>query len=446
MARNIDPMFFGQQGLLMAFMGLFFSFVNLGDEYYTIKATQDDLPRVVGSQITIRLFILALIAVLMTALYPARFYFGLQNIYGYFLWLFLAQAVSDVGNIYRAVMNKELQLDKLSLIDMTSTLTATLTACFLARSGVTLWALLALVITEQLIRTTLIAVVARIYPPMVDKQTIIDILNYGRYFLNMSIFSRLSGKISDISIGALAGNVALGFFQRAGMVLGFLHQIIATTVTDVAVPLFGKLLDASSRLSHSFEIISSLLVRVAFCAYVALAISMDEFISILYGSKWLPCVEIARLLLPYMLIQGLNIFVQNAQMVIGEPSYVSRVRMIEFAILAVLLFPMLKIWHVNGAAIALDISSLFAAGFFWIKIGSDLKISIKRIFAGPIVASMGGAVVSMALMMHLTTGNAILSFIVKNIFFIVVYVTVLLIIEYAYIRGIISTTIRKIRE
>jgi PST family polysaccharide transporter len=351
-----------------------------------------------------------------------------------------------MGNIYRAVMNKELQLDKLSSIDIISTLTATLTACFLARSGVSLWALVALVITEQIVRTILIAIMARIYPPELDKNIIVEILDYGRHFLATTICSRLSGKISDISIGSMAGSIALGFFQRASMVLGFLNQIITSGVIDVAVPLFGKLQDSPARLSRWFEIIGSLLIRVTFCAFIALAISMNEFISILYGPKWLQCVGISRLLLPYMLIQSLNAFVQNTYMVTGKPSHVSRIRMIELAILVVLLFPMLKIWHANGAAIALDISSLFAAVFFWTKIGANLKINIKRIFAGPIIASMAGVVVYSALMTHLTMGNAILSFVIKNIIFIVVYSMVLLIIEYEYLKEIVSIVYRKMRE
>jgi O-antigen/teichoic acid export membrane protein len=441
LARQIDPIFFGQQGFMAAYIAILFAVVNLGTEYYTIRCNDEDLNTVIGTQITLRLGLITVIGFCILIFYFFRNLLQLDKIFIYLVILFLAQGLTDLMNLYAAVMYKKLQFNRLALIEITSISMAVFVACLCASRGGKIFALVLLVIVEQIIRSILNFFISdKKFYPRFDMNVAKKIINFGKHFFSMSVLTRINGKISDIAIGSFLGQITLGFYQRANTFLGFLHQVITNGFDTVAQPIFGKMRKDAERLKYGFDLISSLLVRIVIGACLFTAIILPAAIVLLYTEKWLPAVPIARYLLPFIIAQSINVFIQNTHFVVGEAPIVSRVRFIEFIILMILLFPLLHAFKVKGAAVALDISSVTGTFLFFLYLKPFIKYSARKIFMSPIIALTCGILGWLIFVM--SSGKLSFSVIEQSIIgaviFGIIYVTVLLLLEFSYLQNIIK--------
>ncbi len=436
LARQIDPVYFGKQGLAASIVALIYSVVMFGQEY-AIPRQKGDVSAYVSMHVFLRIIMTALIGVILVGLY---FFLNIFNgtTFKYVLILFFAQLPSQVTAIYVVFMERNLLFSRIAIINIVSIACAVPFSCILASRGYTIWALLWLLMAEYIVRALItMALSPKIFMPKVDKKLAMEFLKYGRYVFLSNLISRSHGRIADISVGTFVGEAALGFYQRAYGLGGLLHQIVTGGVSAVATPVFAAIREDRERLGKYFELMGSLILRLAIGGYVWMAIVFPEVIVLLYGEKWLPTVLIFRLMLPYALIQSFNIALETTHFAAGDSSRVARIKFVEFMILALLLYPFIFLYKAAGAAIAIDISALVGTGLFLFYLRPLAKVSFKQLFLSPVIAVVAGVVAWKVSSFFIHSYPSIwVKVIADTLIFVSVYFIALIAVELSYLKNV----------
>jgi len=387
LARKIDPVYFGQAGLAYSMVVIIGVATMFGQEYAIIRQ-RESVNRFVGTQLTLRMLAPLIICAILVMVWRAKILPIKSEIQYYALLLYVTLAIMQITAIYTHYMQKMWMFRRLALINIAVTVASFALACSLAYYGYKIWVLLWLWMSTHLLRAffTMIFTPRRILPCF-DLKMAIQFFQYGRFIFVTTLMSRVHGKIDDISIGTLVGNAALGFYQRAYGLCGLLQQVVTGGVMAVSGPVFGKMRGDRARLGRNFELIGSLVLRIAIGGYVWMALIIPDLIALMYGEKWLPAVPLFRLMLPYALVQSFSVILRDTHFIAGKPSLVARIEGIELGSLSLLLFPLLLWKQAAGAAVAVDVSAIIGLGLLLYYLKPLGQFSIRRLFTNPLFAA-----------------------------------------------------------
>ena len=202
-ARTIDPVFFGQQGLVISVSMLVWSFTMIGEEPALLKK-QDDVGNYMQMLLFIRIIIVCFLIAVMVFLWSVGWLPGSGDIKNYIIIVFLLQAFAQVGAVYMANIQKLMYFRRLALYSLVPTVTAVSLACFLAFLGYKIWALLWLIIAEQLVQVILIILLApKIFLPKFNKPLALEFFHFSKYAVSGNLLDRFHCQIDNISVGSL---------------------------------------------------------------------------------------------------------------------------------------------------------------------------------------------------------------------------------------------------
>jgi len=438
LARQIDPVYFGQQGLAFAYLSIIFVLGQFGQEYDIIRSSEDEVEKVAGTHMSIRIGLVALVGLSLFVIYLFRVPLGLDNVYIYLFALYLSQSPSEIIGIYNLIMSREMLFKRLAIIELMSSVTSMVAACILAYYGVKVWALVWLIMMQHICTTilNLLFCTKRILPKF-DKDTALKSFHYGKHVFLYRLFSRSYAKLDDVAIGSLVGQMALGFYQRAYSLSGYLQQALFTGVTAVSGPYFGKIVDDRAGIGRKFQFIGNLIVRVSIGGYCAIAIVLPELIEILYGEKWLPTVPLFRLLLPFAIMQSISMYLVSMQLVRGESSTVSRSSLFALVILLIFMFPLLNLYKAAGVAIAVDISALVSMAQLLRYMRATTEFSIRKFFAAPLVAAVVSCICWLLLSPLISASKDLVIKLAVNLsMFGISYMIILILTDFAYVKDL----------
>ena len=435
LARTIDPVFFGQQGLALSVTMLIWSFVMIGEEPALMKK-QEDVQRYMQMLLFIRISIVCFLTATVVSCWLVGWLPGSNNVKNYILLLFLSQAISQVGAIYTANIHKQMYFRRLAILNLTPTVIAVSLACFLASTGHKIWALLWLLIAEYLVQAIFIILLApKIFLPKFNKPLALEFFHFSKYAVSSSLLDRFQSQIDNISIGSLVGERPLGFYQRAYGLGGLLQTLLTGGLSTVVQPYFAKMQDNRDKFGEKFELLGSLLIRISCASFVCLAFVLPEVIKLLYGEKWIPTVPLFRLLLPFAILQGLRMMLRNTHQVAGSVKLLTKSQIVETLTLTILLYPLIYWKGVFGVPIAVNISTIVSVGMMLFYLQQYADFSIWKIFANPLISSLVAAFIAWWYKSAVSSElGDILTVSTLIIVFFFSFVITLLLLEYSYIK------------
>lgn len=388
LARMIDPVFFGQQGLAFAISSLMWSFVMLGEEPALIRQ-QRDIDNYLRMLLFVRVCIVIALSVIIASLWLLKWLPGSPQIKFYTVMLFLSEIPAQIGAIYNAYITKYKFFIRLALISTFSSFCAVVLACVLASLGWNVWALLWLLMTERMLQGFLsIFLAKKLFLPKFNKHLALSFFHYSKYIVCTSVLDRLSNKVADISIGSLIGEAKLGFYQRANSLGNLFQMLLGGGVATFIQPHFADMQDEKQRLGRHFEFISCLLLRISCATFFCFAIIMPAVVLWLYREKWLPAVPIFRILLPFAVLQTYRSVIRQTHQIAGSVQKLTLAQITEVIILILLLYPMIYWKGVMGVAVAVDFSVVVGVFFMLFLFKRHAVFSIRKIFCNPIIASV----------------------------------------------------------
>jgi PST family polysaccharide transporter len=192
-----------------------------------------------------------------------------------------------LGCQHYALMRRAMKFEELSAIEVVASLFSAVGSVILAVSGFHYWAL-----TLRPVAMTLLLAIGvwwrcRWWPPKPTMTTgVKEMLKLG---LNSTGFTLtdFGGRSSDkVAIGYRSGPKALGYYQNAMSVYDNVFDMMVTPLHQVAVASLSKMRDNLSELRRLWGKALATLVFYSMPAFGILAVTSQDLIVLLLGTKW----------------------------------------------------------------------------------------------------------------------------------------------------------------
>jgi len=394
MARLLDPTHFGVFALATFFTSLFDLRGKLGLDYAFIhrQPTTDQLIathwllQIGASGITLVLVIIA------SAFLP---YLGYSStIIALSIALAGAMMVEAAGTTARAALEKELVFARSTAIVTGSLFLSYLAAIALAMQGYTYWALVGQVAMN--------AAVSSLgfwwsYRQIGQRPSIRFGFEWAiaRWMLRFGIVMSLGAiattillQFDNFLVGTFVSAAALGYYAQAYKVAQWPTGLVTHIVARASLPTYAKLQDDPARLSKAFEMSLWLILTTATPLALAIFVAAPDFLTLLYGQKWLPSAILLRFLIAYSVLRPLLDDTGALFTAIGRPQRITTVLAIQAVTLIIIATPLTVTFGAVGTAIGVGIAFAVGIGLTYLYITQTISLNVMRTFLPSIVATL----------------------------------------------------------
>lgn len=406
LARQIDPAIFGQQALIVSYLGILWA---LGTDFGQIPAIlrqKKNINVFISMQLAFRVYTVLIISLLLSMIMVTGILPLDDDLHVPFLTLFLIHCISMIVSVYSIYMYKIMLFQRLAIIKVFSVTSAVAIAVFLASKGYGLWSLIWLVGSEQFITAvlTFVSVPQRLVPVM-DWKVAKEFLQFGKYVYVGSITERIAAQLDKVVLGNFVGSASLGFYTRSHSVGGLFQQLVTVPLLTVFGPIVGEIRTQRQKLHDFFFMVMKMILLATLGCFALLALVLPEFIELLYGEKWLPVVPIFWALLPFLALKTVQGFILNLNLIEGNSKSVFFYHVIGLVVLLVSIFSLLEWQGVIGVALAVDISAIISFMYILMELKKQMDVSVVTMAVYPLAATILAVGVVLAANMYLEIGS-----------------------------------------
>ncbi|HSX40317.1 MAG TPA: lipopolysaccharide biosynthesis protein [Candidatus Saccharimonadales bacterium] len=183
-----------------------------------------------------------------------------------------------------------------------------------------------------------------------------NLFSYGKYLTLGGIFSYLTTQIDNIFIGRVFGAAVLGLYDIAFKLANVAFSEITDTISKVLFPLFSTLQTQHTKLKQTLTRNIILVSIPALFATLLFLFFPQRILFLIFGSKWIGAARILQILSLYGFLRASLGPLGPFFLAIGKPGLLSKVSIINFALIAVLIYPFARLWQMEGVAICIVVS------------------------------------------------------------------------------------------
>lgn len=297
LARLLAPEDYGCIGMLMIFIALSNTFVDGGFVSGLIQKknpTQEDYSTIFYWNIFISVFfyvVLYISAPIIASFYEMSILTDVLRVLGLILF------INALSIVQIAILRRQLQFKKISIIQAVSVLISVITTIVLAYKGWGVWAL----VTQQLLCTCLITIglwlVCKWYPVCsFSFQSFKELFSYSAFLLFSDLLNNLCDNIQGLIIGKKYTPSDMGFYTQAKKFEAVPTQSISYVVSLVAFPVFAKLQDDKEKLNVAVRKCIRFMNFLNFPLMILLILIAEPLFIILFSDKWCESIPYFRIL------------------------------------------------------------------------------------------------------------------------------------------------------
>jgi len=230
----------------------------------------------------------------------------------------------------------------------------------------------------------------------------------------------------DIFVGRFLVITALGLYQMAYLISNLPATEISHVISRITFPAFSKLQEKPERLREAYQKVLQVTVSISAPIAGGIFVLASDFISLFLGEKWMSMLPAVKLLVIAGFIRSIAATAVPVFHGVGKPKFDTIGQSIRLFLLAVLIYPLTRYWHLVGASTAVLGSILAATVCFAYWIVNITACGVKnyiRIVAVPLTNSVL-MVLSLALVKTYFPSEGCFNFFVSVVFGIVIYVSV----------------------
>ena len=297
LARILSPKDFGLLGMATLITGVVQLFGNLGlgaalvqkkniDDEYLSTAFWSSIFASVG---------LMLMSIIIAPL--ASLFFNEPIIKWIIICLSVNFVISSSSSIHRTLLYKDVKMKKIAFIEIVSRFIRVIVIIICAFLGMGFWSIVVGMILELILKTTLFIITAYWKPAFCfSKPKFKELFHYGKNIYGQGFLSYFNQNMDFIVTGRLLGAKLLGFYQFSYNLPYLVKDYVRDGIGPVAFPVFSKVKDDNERLVRGFLNAVKYISIMTFPVMFGLAYCAEDFISVVYGVKWLPAAGPLRLL------------------------------------------------------------------------------------------------------------------------------------------------------
>lgn len=366
-ARLLAPRDFGQFGAILLVTSAFEIVTEFGLRQIIIqeKRTSKEFLSTTWTISVIRGGLVAFGVLSISSLMAT--FFKDSSLIPLFMVIAIAPLIKGFINPGMIIFQKELDFSKVgalrslvSLIEFTTTVGAAL----VLRN---VWALVLGFLIAAFSETILSFVISKFRPRLrLGFEELRSILKRGKWLVSSSIFNYAASQGDDILVGRLLGLPNLGFYQLAYKLANLPLTEISGVLAQVTLPIYTKIGGDVKRLRSAFlkTILSTSLLGGLMAVF--LIIFANPLVRIILGEKWLQMVSPLRILVVFGILRSIMVNMRPLFFSRGDFRTIALFDAGRTAVLAVLIFPLIRIYQINGAALAVLASLVIV--FPWLAI------------------------------------------------------------------------------
>lgn len=214
-------------------------------------------------------------------------------------------------------------------------------------------------------------------------------LRFGVFVGIAAIFTTIVFQFDNFLVGSVVGIETLGYYDRAYRIAQWSFILVGSVLSRTVFYAYSRLQDDLVRLTRTATM--SLWIVTTLAAPIALAIfvSADALVLVLFGAKWLPSALLLRFLVIYSVLRPLMEDAGYLFVAIGKPKRTSLITAIQAGALVLAATPLTFMFGAVGTAIGVGIA--FVVGLlvsYWFVRQTLPALDLRQAFLVPTIAAI----------------------------------------------------------
>ena len=398
-ARILSPHDFGLMGIALLTMATLETFSQTGFQAALIQKKEDirSYLDAAWTVLILRGFILFAILYLI-APYAATFFEAPEakpiiQVIGISV---LLQAFTNIGVIH---FQKELEFNKEFIYQFAGTLADFIVAVSAVLILGNVWALVFGLLAGNAARC-FVSYLIHPYRPHLssDIGKAKELFGFGKWIFGSSILVFLITQGDDIFVGKLLGVTALGFYQLAYRISNMPATEITHVISQVTFPAYSKLQDDLPKLREAYLKVLQFTAFLSFPIAGLIFVLAPDFTRIFLGEKWMPMVPAMQVLVFAGLVRSIAATSGAIFYGVGKVQLDTRLQIIRFFVLAVLIYPFTIAWGILGTSIVVFLSIFISNIGFVLMAIKITKCNIKSFLKALVSPLIGGIIIVLSIL------------------------------------------------
>lgn len=190
------------------------------------------------------------------------------------------------------------------------------------------------------------------------------LFSFGKWITAGGLIIYLTTQIDNLIIGKVLGTTALGLYDISFRLSNIAFTQITDVISKVMLPIYAKINSEKSRVRTIFIYNVMATSLPAFFISAVFLVFPNQILQIFFGSQWTSAATILQILSVYGLLRAVIGPCGPILMAGGRPKTLTRINFINFILILMLIFPFLKMYGINGVAIAMLIALVITIPFY----------------------------------------------------------------------------------
>ena len=358
-------------------------------------------------------------------------FYGIQELSLYIRILGIVLVFNSLGHIQFSLLYKNLEFNKLNIVNLVSYSIASVIAIFLAYWGLGVWALISQQVLNSVLSTLFLVFFNKYIPQVYFSWEIVKKhWNFGSGLFFSSILRAIYDNMYLQMIGKFSDVKSAGLFNQATKLKDIPSNLFSSTFDTSLFPLFSKLHE-DDLFTEKFRIVTRFLAFVCCPILFLMSISARSIVEILLGEKWLDSASLLSFLSIGAIFYIMEIVNRSGLKARGRSMLIFKMDVIKRFISILLMFIFLKTLGVYGLAISYIINSFFCWIINSICLARYCSYSFKcqlldivKPFSVSVIIALVVYFISFEIYM-----SCIGTLLFNTIAFIIIYLSVLIIIK-----------------
>jgi lipopolysaccharide exporter len=267
-------------------------------------------------------------------------------------------------------LQKKFQFHRVVLVEQGSALLGTLVTIGLAFLFRNVWSLVIGYVAEMGLICFMSYIFAPFKPRMgIDRQCLSELMKFGRGMFGLPVLTMFSFQLDVFVLGKVVSSELLGSYYLALSLTSIPIDLFSRVITPVLLPVFAERQTDSSKILEMVLKIVRLTTIISLPMAVVLAGCAKPIMLITYGAKYAVAAVPFAILIAFVFVLTQSSIITQLYLGLGSPHLHRRFCVARLAVLAVMMYPLTRLFYLTGAAMAVLLANLIAFGFqlFWIK-------------------------------------------------------------------------------
>lgn len=356
----------------------------------SIIQTQDDRPRFFSTAFVLNIFLSA-VSIMLTLLTIVGYSFfrALTTLEISVISVLAAVNIANLfGQHFDAILQRNLDFKRISIISFLSNLANPVTAVSLALIGGGVWS----IVSGQVVASAIFLFGSWRFARWkisleYSAETARWFLSQGVKFLWSRSLEVVYDSLDRIVIKSMNSYEQVGIYSRANNIARYPTRIVSPAITNVALPVYARMNTDPARLSEAYGLVNFFLIRVLLPFGLVFLLASETFMTALLGESWAPSGPVLRVLALYAVLFPV---VENIRVLfysVGRPEVVAKVRIVQLVVYIPMLVLLVTTMGILGAAWAVLVSLVVTYAAFLVWLRREITYSLFKTVMIPILVA-----------------------------------------------------------